>query len=79
VIVYIIVQLIALCFGAYNPRKFLFYILNLVQNKFKALIKFANNLVSLSTGSRNEIRKSLYSIHRNTCINFANVRSYVLC
>jgi len=48
---------------------------NLVPNKLNALIKFVNKLVSLSTGSRNEIRKSLNSIHRNTCINSANGRS----
>jgi len=73
-IVHLIVQLISLCFGAYNPQEFLLYILNLFPNKLNALIKFANKLVSLSTGSRNEIRKSLYSIHRNTCINSANGR-----
>jgi hypothetical protein len=79
VIVHLIAQLISLCFGAYNPQEFLLYILNLVPNKLNALIKFVNKLVLLSTGTRNEIRKNLYSIHRNTCINSANRRSYVMC
>jgi hypothetical protein len=70
-IVHLIIQL---CFGAYNPKNFLLSILNLVLNKMNALIKFANKLVSLSTGLRNEIHQSLYSIHRNTCMNSASGR-----
>ena len=79
VIIHLIVQLISLCFGAFNPQEILLYILNLFRNKLNEWIKFAKKLVSLSTGSRNEISKNLYSIHRNTCINSANGRSYVMC
>jgi hypothetical protein len=38
-IVHLIVQLISPSFGAYNPLEFVLYILNLVPNKWNALIK----------------------------------------
>ena len=71
-IVCLIVQLISLCTGAYNPQEFLLYILSSVPNKLNALIKFDNKLVSLSTGSRNVKRSSLLSAHSNMCINSAS-------
>lgn len=65
--------------GPANLINYCSVMLNSVTNKFKALIKFANKLVSLLTGSENELRQSCYSIRRNTYIHAANSRSYIAC